>query len=87
MVSVGRSRYAARLRVPAFFPAGAFFAVGFLDRAFLADSAWARFCFAAPRRRPPPVSAPLTMSEYSTSSVVRSLTRWYLMRSAVPFSN
>jgi hypothetical protein len=29
----------------------------------------------------------LTTSEYSTSSVVRSLTRWYLMRSAESFSN
>src|SRR5947209_20466572 len=27
------------------------------------------------------------MSEYSTSSAVRSLTRWYLMRSVVSFSN
>jgi hypothetical protein len=56
--------YAARLRVSAFFPAGVFFAAGFLDRAFLADLAGSAFGFAFPRR--PPRFAPAVFLAAST---------------------
>src|SRR6185369_17590325 len=73
----GGGRYAARFRVgrlPAFL-SGAFFAAGFLDRAFLAGSAGPAFCFAVPRRAPRfPPAVFLAASTLARSASLRSIT-------------